>query len=91
MKSIIQQDWDTCFLCGRVGEQVHHIFGGKPNRKYSDDDGLTVRLCAACHREVHEGKNTKKLMKALHELGQTVYEETHTREDFMDRYGRNYL
>lgn len=92
MKSIVQIDDNRCFLCQMArGTEEHHIFGG-PNRRLSDEDGLTVRLCRVCHEEVHEGDNSKALMKALHELGQTKYEAAgHTRKEFMDRYGRNYL
>ena len=37
-KSIMQMDWDTCYLCGRnriadpCGLEEHHVFGGA-NRK----------------------------------------------------------
>ncbi len=40
-KSIMQMDWDTCYLCGRnriadpCGLEEHHVFGGA-NRKFSE-------------------------------------------------------
>ena len=44
-----------CFICGSCDRvELHHIFGGM-NRKRADEDGLTVFLCARCHRE---GKNS---------------------------------
>lgn len=92
MKSIIQTD-PKCFLCQQaIGTQTHHIFGGL-NRGHSEQDGLTVRLCAKCHDDVHFSPTMSgPLMKALHRLGQTQYEATgHTREEFMKRYGKNYL
>lgn len=92
MRSIIQTDTDKCFLCRNAfGTDWHHIFGG-PNRKLSEKDGLKIRVCRACHEEIHEGRSSKRLMDSLHELGQVQYEaHGHTREEFMARYGRNYL
>jgi len=91
MHSIIQTDDDRCFLCrSAYGTDWHHIFGG-PNRKLSEEDGLKIRVCRYCHEQIHEGKNSKALMTALHKLGQTKYEATHSREEFMERYGRNWL
>lgn len=92
MASIIQINDDRCFLCQNAyGTEWHHVFGG-PNRRLADADGLIIRVCRQCHEEIHEGENSAKLKKALHELGQTKYEEAgHTREEFMKRYGRNYL
>ena len=97
-RSIVQQDETKCFLCGRNGRfdplEIHHIFGGNPNRQYSDEDGLTVRLCGAgCHRNgqyaVHRNK---EIMDDLQRRGQEAYEaQIGTRDKFVKRYGRNYL
>lgn len=91
MKSVIQED-DKCYICRMAyGTEWHHIFGG-PNRKHSEEDGLKVRLCRICHDAVHFDKDrSAPLNKALHKIGQEAYEENHTREEFMKRYGRNHL
>ena len=90
MQSIIHEG-NECFICHRRDcLEWHHIFGAY-NRNHSEEDGLKVRLCHYCHNEkggVHYDKN---LMQAMHELGQKKYEETHTRKEFMERYGKNYL
>ena len=54
MKSIMQSDTSRCYLCARNGNgdrlEKHHVFGGS-NRKFSEEDGLTVFLCGdSCHR-----------------------------------------
>lgn len=92
MKSIMQED-DRCYLCRMaVGTETHHVFPGNPNRKHSDQDGLTVRLCRRCHDDVHFNKDkSKELMDRLRREGQEAYELTHTREEFMKRYGRSWL
>lgn len=91
MKSIIQTD-DKCFLCHMAyGTDTHHIFGG-PNRKLSEADGLKIRVCRACHTEIHEGKHSGELQKTLHQLGQLKWEDKYgSREDFMKRYGRSWV
>ena len=92
MKSIVQNDPVQCYLCGRYSYylETHHIFGG-PNRKLSDKDGLTVKLCADCHRlgpnAAHRSKATQD---DLHFMGKQADLRTHTLEEFMQRYGRSY-
>lgn len=93
MRSIVQDDCNVCYLCGKnrnAGLEKHHIFGG-PNRKLSDRDGLWVMLCSDCHRN---GKNAAHQSKAtadyLHYQGRQAYLEEHTEEEFLERYGRNY-
>ena len=57
-KSIMQMDWDTCYLCGRnriadpCGLEEHHVFGGA-NRKFSEKYGLKIHICGErCHRKI---------------------------------------
>ena len=97
MKSLIQKDRSFCYLCGRNGNgdplEEHHVFGG-PNRKYSEKDGMKVRLCGdRCHRNgpdaVHHNHDTDIRLK---QTAQRIWENTYgTREDFMRWYGKNYL
>lgn len=82
----------TCFLCGiRCNTHRHHIFDG-PNRRLSEKDNLVVFLCPSCHNvgkvNVH---NNIALRRRLQRMGQEEYEKTHTREEFVKRYGRNFL
>lgn len=91
-----------CFNCGRYCyTERHHVFGGA-NRKLSEQDGLVVDLCHACHNEPPDGVHfNKEKMEWLHKWGQDTWElrkmiEDHVTRDearkaFMKRYGRNYL
>lgn len=47
-KSIITDDMEHCYLCGRPRECVHHIFFG-PLRHIADKLRLVVPLCNDCH------------------------------------------
>ena len=100
-KSILKTDKHICFRCGRYGPtDLHHIFGGTANRRLSDEDGLLVYLCHRCHNQppcgVHFNKDTMLWMRRV---GQRAYEAElmktmspeEAREEFMRRYGKNYL
>lgn len=93
MKDSIICNTEMCVVCGkRYGLERHHVFFGR-NRQNADEDGLWVWLCADHHRGadgVH-GKNGHELDSALKEHAQRVYEMTHTRKEWMDRYRKNYL
>lgn len=92
MKSILQNS-EHCFLCGERGQlETHHIFFGNPGRQISERNGFKVRLCPSCHRlgenAPHRNRNTDLELK---QLCQRAYEQDHTREEFIELIGRNYL
>lgn len=98
-KSILDVKDGTCFLCEYLESDrskkgtlhKHHIFGG-PNRWKSEEDGLFVWLCVYHHETgitaVHRNSD---IMQMMHEIGQEAYERIHSRREFMDRYGKNYM
>ena len=89
-KSIIQKE-QCCYLCGTtLLLEQHHIFGGS-NRKLSEKFGLKVYLCANCHRGSAGVHFNKKLMNMLHKIGQRAFELAHSREEFIELFGKNYL
>jgi hypothetical protein len=98
MKSIIQSE-KKCFLCGQNHEygpnrlEEHHIFFGNPDRKHSEKHGLKVYLCGdACHRNGSKSPHKNRAVDiGLKAMAQSVFEETHSREEFMSIFGRNYL
>jgi len=98
MKSIIQQDKERCYLCGRYacGDALdkHHVFGAA-NRKNSEQYGLTVYLhhnsChifgrLAVHRNYAMNLDIKERAQkaAMEYYGWTV-------EDFRKIFGKNYI
>lgn len=99
-KSILHNKGDrTCYLCMLLDDNYkthiilheHHIYGG-PNRNNSEREGLKVYLCLEHHETgklaVHSCRETREL---LQKIGQRTYEKTHTREDFVKIFGKNYL
>lgn len=91
MKSIIQEDTDYCFVCGRYGTEIHHILFGTANRKLSDKYGLVIGLCYEHHRGrtgVHQNRELDLTMKRV---AQREFIKTYPNMDFLAVFGRNYL
>ena len=91
MNSIIQTEKE-CFITGStINLESHHLFGNS-NRENSEKYGLKVWLRHDWHNEppygVHQNAETAQY---LHEVGQRAFEETHSREEFVKIFGRNYL
>lgn len=90
---------NTCYLCMKLGEygtqanlEEHHVFFGNSNRKNSTKYGLMVYLCSGHHRDSKEGVHfNKEYDEMLKQEGQQMFERTHTREEFMSIFGRNWL
>lgn len=94
MKSIIQNK-KQCFVCGKTTNlHSHHIIFGK-NRKKADEDGLIVYLCYEHHEGTNgvHGKNGHDLDLRLKEIAERFWlgYNKKTIEDFIERYGRNWL
>lgn len=91
MKSIIHTtNTDCCYICGQWATDVHHVIHGTANRKLADEDGLTVKLCRRCHTLLHDKGN---MDKELQKIGQRAWMNHNgaSVEDFIKRYGKNYL
>lgn len=93
VKSILQ-DEKKCYITGQTNNlHLHHIYRGV-NRKISDKNGFVVYLAGWLHNQSDEGvhgKNGKELDLMLKRHCQMKFEETHSREEFMQLIGRNYL
>lgn len=92
MNSIISEKRE-CYFCGRTDMlECHHIFMGNRHRKLADEDGLVVWLCANHHRLSNNSVHMNVAMREeLQKVGQEKYLESHSMEEWMARYGKNYL
>lgn len=90
----ILQDGKHCYVTGDTeGLHKHHCLNG-PNRRLAEEDGLWVWLRWDRHianSPWDTPHNNPKVDLFYKKLAQRTYEETHTREEWMARYGRNYL
>lgn len=90
--SILQEDTDYCFACGRYGTEIHHIFYGTGNRALSTKFGCVCGLCYDHHRGRHGVHNgNKELDMYLKQTAQRRFQEIYKEGDFLAVFGRNYL
>jgi hypothetical protein len=85
--------FEVCHICHLVTEcNSHHVYFGTANRKMSERYGMKVWLCPYCHtigkNSVHHNRDVDLKLKQEY---QTLFEKTHSREEFMRTFGRNYL
>lgn len=89
--SIIQEDTDRCYRCGRTsGKLDRHEAYGASNRQKSKRLGLWVTLCRPCHEAAHAMFSVNLAIK---QAGQTAAMSQYgwTTEQFIREIGRNYL
>lgn len=92
MKSILQKEKECYYCKTTLNLEEHHCLYGTANRRIAERFGLKVWLCSEHHRGrngVHGGN--KYLNIKLKQLAQSKFEESHTREDFIKIFGKNYL
>ena len=91
-KSIMQTE-KRCRVCGTTyGLHEHHIFYGTANRKQSEKHGFKVYLCGRHHNLSEEGVHfDHELDLRIKRDCQSVFEKTHSREEFISIIGKNYL
>ena len=88
--SIVQKDLTECYFCKGKPVEKHEIFYGTANRQKSKDHGMVVALCHYHHEQVHKHPR-KGYDEVLKIDGQMKFEESHTRNEFMEIFGRTYL
>lgn len=81
-----------CWFCGSQEYlQMHHVFAGA-YRKKSERMRFVVPLCMTCHLDgrmgVHANQERNLVLKRW---AQEQFEETHTRQEFREVFGKNYL
>jgi len=89
----IIQDEVACFFNNENTTHlvIHHCLNGIAYRHKCDEDGLWVWVSPEIHRYMHETAEGRELLMLLKRTAQRAYERTHTRKEFMERYGKNYL
>lgn len=72
----------------------HEVFYGTANRKKSIEDGLVIFLPPILHNMSNISIHFDKVFdNTIKQIGQKTYMEYYnkTMEEFIERYGRNYL
>ena len=91
--SIIQKE-ARCYVCGTSQNiHIHEVFFGK-NRQISIEDRCCVYLCGRHHNQSNDGVHFNhdldlQLKRTMEDKWLEYYDKTI--EDFIRRYGRNFL
>ena len=93
--SIITNDLEHCIECGRSIVELHEVFFGGRNRNKSIEDGLVIPLCKKYHHQgnlvgIHKDKELNLKYKKIAEFIWLKHYNK-TEEEFIKRYGKNYL
>ena len=96
-KSIIQPIGSSkmCYVCQTsYNLHKHHIFYGTANRKKAEQDGCWCWLCSRHHNMSNDGVHfNKQLDLELKTKAQLAWMQVYNKtiNDFIKRYGKNYL
>ena len=91
MKSILQ-DRKECLICRTTQNlECHHCIHGTANRKIADREGLWIWLCRMHHTGSLGVHNNRELDLKVIRYAQEKYEETHTREEWRELFGKSWL
>lgn len=77
-----------------IGLHRHEVFYGTANRQKSIEDGLVVYLTPELHNMSNEGVHfNKEFDLELKQAGEQIWLNYYNKtiDDFIKRYGRNYL
>ncbi len=91
--SLLQNE-KKCYVCDTTNNiHIHEVYFGK-NRNKSIEDGCCVYLCGRHHNQSNEGVHfNHKLDLELKQQMEVYWLKYYNKtiEDFISRYGKNYL
>ena len=89
MESIITDDLEHCYVCGRPYPQMHHMMN-KFHKAKSEQYGLMIPLCMN-HHTGNEGvhRQTKRMLE-MRQLAQRKFVEKYSLELWMKEFGKDY-
>lgn len=85
VKSLLTNDMEHCYLCGRNKDDIHEIYQGR-NRLNSIKYNLIIPLCRYCHSNLH---NNYELINNLKKQGQILFEQNYNL-NFLSIFYKNY-
>lgn len=93
MADSIMQKKKECYITKSTQDlHKHHIYYGNPNRRKSEQYGCWVWLRSDFHNMSDHGVHfDREFDLRLKRECQKIFEQNHSREEFMMIFGRNYL
>lgn len=91
MNSILQKD-KRCWFCPcETGLEKHHVFAGVANRKISEREGLWIWCCHEHHTGANGVQYAPEMNRQLKRYAQLAFEITHSHDEWMKLFRKNYL
>ena len=81
--SVFTTNMKKCYFCNNTSIENHELLPGK-NRQNSMRYGYVLPVCRIHHNEIQYSESWKK-------KSQEHFEKTHTREEWLEIFHRNYL
>lgn len=90
-KSLFNSEDGVCYLTGRRCDTARHEVFNKHTRAYSKEDGLWIAVSPEVHERIHSDyKLWNELKKQAEELW-LLEDWDRSINDFVERYGKNYM
>lgn len=86
-KSILTDNLDYCIECGKPKVNIHEVYEGSYRRRSMEND-MCIPLCFEHHKQIH---NDYQFALKYKKMCQSKFEETHSREEFLKLFIKNYL
>lgn len=95
IKSLLTDDMEHCYFCGKPKECIHEVYQGEANRRKSMEWGCFIPLCFhhhsdQCEAGIHNVANIEMDLELRREC-QMAFEKKYSHEKFMKTFHRNYL
>lgn len=86
--SILTNDLLHCYICKiAYKDDFNEVFGGS-NRQKSMKYGLVIPVCRKCHSQYDVNM---KLREEIQQKAKVEFFKTHTEEEFLKEFGKNYI
>ena len=84
--SILTDNLEVCFICGKPKNALHEVYEGS-SRLNSMKQGMVMPLCFYHHQMIHSNRQLALQYKILF---QKEFEKTHTRDEWINIFLKNY-
>ena len=85
--SVFTDNLGFCYFCGLPRQDLHELLGGR-NRLNSMKYGYVLPLCRSHHNMLH---NNVVLIEEWKRKSQEHFEESHSRDEWLEVFKKNYL
>lgn len=91
-KSLFDTEDGTCYITQKKCDTARHEIFNKHARSYSQQDGLWIAVSPEIHEQIHRNDSDLwDILKRQAQLKWLLADYDRSINDFIERYGKNYL